>query len=88
MQQADSIGLEVGYALVALIDAQQGGSLVTRIRGIRKKLTYELGFLIPQVHIRGDINAPWRCIAGAIYNVQISGYPTVGFISNPVDPNG
>lgn len=42
---------------------------------------------IPQVHIRGDINAPWRCIAGAIYNVQISGYPTVGFISNPVDPD-
>jgi biopolymer transport protein ExbD len=44
--------------------------------------------LIPQVHIRGDVNAPWRCIAGAIYNVQISGYPTVGFISTPVDPNG
>ena len=43
---------------------------------------------IPQVHIRGDQNAPWRCVAGAIYNVQISGYPTVGFISNPVDPNG
>ncbi len=43
---------------------------------------------IPQVHIRGDVNAPWRCIAGAVYNVQISGYPTVGFISNPVDPNG
>ena len=42
---------------------------------------------IPQVHIRGDVNAPWRCIAGAIYNVQISGYPTVGFITNPVDPN-
>ena len=41
---------------------------------------------IPQVHIRGDQAAPWRCIAGAIYNVQISGYPTVGFISNPVDP--
>lgn len=43
---------------------------------------------IPQVHIRGDVNAPWRCVAGAIYNVQISGYPTVGFISNPVDPKG
>jgi biopolymer transport protein ExbD len=38
---------------------------------------------VPQVHIRGDMNAPWRCVAGAIYNVQISGYPTVGFISNP-----
>ena len=43
---------------------------------------------VPQVHIRGDVNAPWRCIAGTIYNVQVSGYPTVGFISNPVDPNG
>jgi biopolymer transport protein ExbD len=43
---------------------------------------------IPQVHIRGDVEAPWRCVAGAIYNVQAAGYPTVGFISNPVDPNG
>lgn len=42
---------------------------------------------IPQVHIRGDINAPWQCVAGTIYNVQAAGYPTVGFISNPVDPN-
>ena len=38
---------------------------------------------IPQVVIRGDVNAPWRCIAGTIYNVQAAGYPTVGFISNP-----
>ena len=44
--------------------------------------------LVPQVHIRGDVNAPWRCIAGAIYNVQISGYPTVVVISTPVDPSG
>ena len=43
---------------------------------------------IPEVHIRGDVNVPWKCVAGAIYNVQISGYPRVGFISNPVDPNG
>jgi biopolymer transport protein ExbD len=38
---------------------------------------------IPQVVIRGDVNAPWRCIAGTIYNVQAAAYPTVGFISNP-----
>ena len=44
--------------------------------------------LVPQVHIRGDVNAPWRCVAGTIYNIQRAGYPTVGFISNPVDPNG
>ncbi|MCP5384138.1 MAG: biopolymer transporter ExbD [Sphingomonadaceae bacterium] len=44
--------------------------------------------LVPQVHIRADQNAPWRCVAGTIFNVQMAGYPTVGFISNPVDPNG
>ena len=44
--------------------------------------------LIPQVHIRADVNTPWRCVAGAVYNIQLAGYPTVGFISNPVDPNG
>jgi biopolymer transport protein ExbD len=44
--------------------------------------------LIPQVHIRADVDTPWRCVAGAIYNIQAAGYPTVGFISNPVDPNG
>ena len=43
---------------------------------------------IPEVHIRGDQNAPWRCVAGAIANIQYAGYPTVGFISTPVDPNG
>jgi len=43
---------------------------------------------IPEVHIRGDVNVPWKCIAGAIYNVQAAGYPKVGFISTPVDPNG
>ena len=43
---------------------------------------------IPQVHIRGDVNAPWSCVAGTIFNIQAAGYPTVGFISNPVDPNG
>jgi biopolymer transport protein ExbD len=43
---------------------------------------------VPQLHIRSDINTPWRCVAGVIYNSQISGYPTVGFLSNPVDPEG
>ncbi|MEM9310024.1 MAG: biopolymer transporter ExbD [Pseudomonadota bacterium] len=43
---------------------------------------------IPQVHIRADKNVPWKCVAGTIYNVQAAGYPTVGFISNPIDPNG
>jgi flagellar biosynthesis protein FlhA len=68
VQQADAIGLEVGYALVALIDSQQGGSLVTRIRGIRKKLTYELGFLIPQVHIRDNLD-----LRPEAYQIMVNG---------------
>ena len=43
---------------------------------------------IPQVHIRADKNVPWKCVAGTIYYVQAAGYPTVGFISNPIDPAG
>ncbi|MEM9086828.1 MAG: biopolymer transporter ExbD [Pseudomonadota bacterium] len=43
---------------------------------------------IPQVHIRADKDVPWKCVAGTIYNVQAAGYPTVGFISNPIDPAG
>ncbi len=43
---------------------------------------------IPQVHVRGDVNAPWKCVAGAIFQIQAAGYPTVGFISTPIDPNG
>jgi biopolymer transport protein ExbD len=42
--------------------------------------------LIPQVHIRADVNTPWRCVAGVIHVMQSAAYPTVGFISNPVDP--
>ena len=40
---------------------------------------------LPEVHIRGDINTPWRCIGGTIYTMQIAGFPKVGFISQP-DP--
>tara|TARA_B110001454_G_scaffold190370_1_gene189533 strand:+ start:4522 stop:5013 length:492 start_codon:yes stop_codon:yes gene_type:complete len=40
---------------------------------------------LPEVHIRGDINTPWRCIGGTIYTMQLAGFPKVGFISQP-DP--
>lgn len=41
---------------------------------------------LPEAHIRGDINTPYRCIGGAIFNMQMAGYPKVGFISQP-DPS-
>ncbi len=51
----DSVGLEVGYRLIPLVDRKQGGELMDRIKGVRKKLTQELGFLIPAVHIRDNL---------------------------------
>jgi len=41
---------------------------------------------LPEVHIRGDINTPYRCIGGTIYTMQMAGFPKVGFISEP-DPS-
>ncbi len=52
----DTLGLEVGYRLIPLVDKAQGGQLMGRIKGVRKKLSQELGFLVPAVHIRDNLN--------------------------------
>ena len=52
----DQIGLEVGYRLIPLVDAAQGGDLLSRIKGVRKKLSQELGFLVDSVHIRDNLD--------------------------------
>ena len=56
VQHVDTIGLEVGYRLIPLVDKSQGGELLTRIKGVRKKLSQELGFLVPPVHIRDNLD--------------------------------
>jgi flagellar biosynthesis protein FlhA len=55
VRPVDVIGLEVGYRLVPLVDRAKGGDLLARIRGIRRKLTQELGFLVQAVHIRDNL---------------------------------
>ncbi len=52
----DRLGLEVGYRLVPLVDKNQDGELLRRIRGIRKKIAQDLGFLVPAVHIRDNLH--------------------------------
>lgn len=52
----DVISLEVGYRLIPLVDNAQGGVLLSRIKGVRKKISQELGFLIPSVHIRDNLD--------------------------------
>jgi len=52
----DIVGLEVGYRLIPLVDKSQGGQLLSRIKGVRKKLSQDLGFLMPSVHIRDNLD--------------------------------
>lgn len=42
--------------------------------------------MLPEAHIRGDVNTPYRCIGGAIYSMQMAGFARVGFISTPFPP--
>jgi flagellar biosynthesis protein FlhA len=51
----DALGLEVGYRLIPLVDRSQDGELLRRIRGLRKKFAADMGFLVPAVHIRDNL---------------------------------
>src|SRR5271166_445804 len=70
VEQVDLIGLEVGYRLIPLVDRNQGGELMGRIKGVRKKLSEELGFLIQAVHIRDNLE-----LAPNAYRITILGAP-------------
>lgn len=64
----DIIGLEVGYRIIPLVDKSQGGALLGRIKGVRKKLSQELGFLMPSVHIRDNLD-----LMPNIYRITLMG---------------
>ncbi len=66
----DTIGLDVGYRLIPLVDRQRNGPLVARIKGVRRKLTEDLGFLVSPVHIRDNLE-----IAPNAYRISLSGVP-------------
>ena len=52
----DVVGLEIGYRLIPLVDKAKGGELLNRVKGVRKKMSQDLGFLIPAVHIRDNLD--------------------------------
>jgi flagellar biosynthesis protein FlhA len=68
VQPVDLIGLEVGYRLIPLVDRNQGGQLMNRIKGVRRKLSQEIGFLIPSVHIRDNLD-----LTPNSYRISING---------------
>ncbi|MCB1723688.1 MAG: flagellar biosynthesis protein FlhA [Gammaproteobacteria bacterium] len=70
VQPVDVIGLEVGYRLIPLVDREQGGQLMNRIKGVRRKLSQELGFLVQSVHIRDNLD-----LAPNAYRITLNGVP-------------
>ena len=72
VNHVDVIGLEIGYRLIPLVDKSQGGELLNRIKGVRKKLSQEFGFLVPAVHIRDNLD-----LDPNVYQISLMGV-TVG----------
>jgi flagellar biosynthesis protein FlhA len=70
VEPVDLIGLEVGYRLIPLVDRNQGGELMGRIKGVRKKLSEEIGFLVQAVHIRDNLE-----LGPNSYRITILGAP-------------
>ena len=70
VQPVDLIGLEVGYGLIPMVDRNQNGQLLNRIKGVRKKLSQDLGFLIHAVHIRDNLD-----LAPNAYRITLLGVP-------------
>ncbi|NII09180.1 flagellar biosynthesis protein FlhA [Oleiagrimonas sp. C23AA] len=66
----DTIGLEVGYRLIPLVDRNQGGELLGRIKSVRRKLSQDLGFLVPSVHIRDNLD-----LSPTNYRITLLGVP-------------
>ncbi|MGE0801866.1 MAG: flagellar biosynthesis protein FlhA [Lautropia sp.] len=56
VQPVDTLCLEIGYKLIQLVDKDNGGELLGRIKGVRRKFAQEVGFLPPAVHIRDQLD--------------------------------
>ena len=70
VRPVEPLGLEVGYRLIPMVDKTQGGELLARLKGVRRKLTQDLGFLIPAVHVRDNLE-----LAPGQYRVLVHGVP-------------
>jgi flagellar biosynthesis protein FlhA len=68
----DELALEMGYALVPLVDAQQGGQLLDRIRALRRNLALQLGFLVPPVHITDNLRLKPREYVISLRGVEVA----------------
>jgi flagellar biosynthesis protein FlhA len=89
LQPVDTLGLEVGYRLIALVDKNRQGDLLNRIKGVRKKFAQDVGFLPPPVHIRDNLE-----LKPSAYRVTLRGavvgegeaFPGMFWPSTPAAP--
>jgi flagellar biosynthesis protein FlhA len=86
VQSVDALGLEVGYRLIPMVDPQQNGQLLDRVKGVRRKLSQELGFLIPSVHIRDNLDLKpnqYRIMLHGVVTGEGEVYPDKELAINP-----
>src|SRR5579871_1768934 len=68
----DELSLEVGYALVPLVDQNQGGELLARVKALRQNLAQQLGFIVPPVHITDNVRLKPREYVVALRGVEVA----------------
>lgn len=82
----DRISLEIGYNLISLVGVNKDGALVNRIKGIRKKISHELGFIIPTIHLKDNLNLVpnhYRIFLKGVVIAESEAYPDMFLAINP-----
>jgi flagellar biosynthesis protein FlhA len=86
LQPVDTLGLEVGYRLITLVDKSREGDLLSRVKGVRKKFAQEVGFLPPSVHIRDNLElrpSQYRILLRGAVIGEAEAYPGLWLAINP-----
>ncbi len=86
LQPVDLLGLELGYRLIALVDKNRAGDLLTRIKGVRRKFAQEVGFLPPAVHVRDNLElkpSGYRVTLRGVVVAEGEAFPGMHLAINP-----
>ncbi|AMM25018.1 flagellar biosynthesis protein FlhA [Variovorax sp. PAMC 28711] len=86
LQPVDLLGLELGYRLIALVDKNRAGDLLTRIKGVRRKFAQEVGFLPPAVHVRDNLElkpSGYRVTLRGVIVAEGEAFPGMHLAINP-----
>ncbi len=74
----DELTLEIGFQLIPLVDEKQGGQMLNRVRGLRRHLATELGFIVPPVHITDNLRLKPREYVVSLRGIEIGRWQTEG----------